>query len=265
MASHVEIVRAAEWKHLLQACRRYCLVLVVDEALTATRCRAPSAYQLPQYRKHGWPDLVLFGKTISTNGTAVEWEGVDMQKLGIIDEEARELAILFWQERFKDIAPAADLLTSWGTLVLAEREDWPERAQVIGRLLRDTMEGEGVTRSVRCGLNSLMYLQWKGYAHTLSPALVANAGKYISWMPIMDEVMISKDELLIKVWSIAHRKQIAAYLSSKGLELRWCSRCGFPVGAGIKAQCQRCVARQCKNCEPRAHGCPIEDMDVVDD
>ena len=33
MGSHVEIVRAAEWKHLLQACRRYCLVLVVDEVL----------------------------------------------------------------------------------------------------------------------------------------------------------------------------------------------------------------------------------------
>ena len=42
------------------------------------------------------------------------------------------------------MAPAADLLTSWGTLVLAEREDWPERAQVIGRLLRDMMEGESV-------------------------------------------------------------------------------------------------------------------------
>ena len=87
MALIIEIVRAADgsvmseasWKHILQACKRYCLVLVVDEALTAIRCGAPFAYQLPQYRKHGWPDLVLFRKAIRTNGIAVEWEGINMQ------------------------------------------------------------------------------------------------------------------------------------------------------------------------------------------
>lgn len=87
-------------------------------------------------------------------------------------------------------------------------------------------------------------------------------------MPTMDEVMISKDELLTKVFgsgSIAHRKQIAAYLSSRGLELRWLPEMWFSGGAGIKAQFQRCVARQCKSCEPGAHGCPMEDMNVVDD
>ena len=181
-----------------------------------------------------------------------------MQKLGIIDEEARELATLFGQERFTEMAPAADLLTSWGTLVVAEREDWPERAQVIGRLLRDMMEGESVKRSLIGDLNSLIYL---------SPVLVANAGKYIHWMPTMNEVMTSKDELLTRFLAqgVSIESRLQHISQVKVWSCAWCSRDGFSVGAGIKAQYQRCVARQCKKCEPGAHRYPMEDMDVVDD
>ena len=68
----VEMVRAADgsvlsqdaWRHLLNACKGHCLVLIVDEALTAIRCGAPFAYQLPQYRKFGWPDLFFPGKRL---------------------------------------------------------------------------------------------------------------------------------------------------------------------------------------------------------
>ena len=267
----IELVRSADgsvmceasWKQILEACKRHCLVLIVDETLTAIRGGAPFAYQLPQYRRHGRPDLVLFGKAVKTNGIAVEWEGINMQKLGIVDIEARELAVLFWQERFTEMAPAADLLLSWGTLVLAAKENWPKRAQVIGRLLRDVIVEEGVDRSMIGGLHSLLYLEWKGYSQKLSPVLVASASKYIRWMPTMDEIMTSKNDLLTKVFgsgSIAHRKQLAAYLLGKDLQLRWCSRCGFAVEAEIKAQCQKCVVRQCRRCEPGAHRCPMGEM-----
>ncbi|KAL9128868.1 MAG: hypothetical protein Q9175_007434 [Cornicularia normoerica] len=92
-----EIVRARDgvgisqtaWKHLLRACKKHNLVLVVDEALTSIRCGAPFAHQLPQYQKHGLPDLVLFGKAVRTNGIAVDWRGINMRKLAITDPEER--------------------------------------------------------------------------------------------------------------------------------------------------------------------------------
>ncbi|KAL8852273.1 MAG: hypothetical protein Q9221_002875 [Calogaya cf. arnoldii] len=107
------------WKNILKACKKYALILIVDEALTAIRCGAPFCYQLSQYARHGYPDLVLFGKAIRTNGIAVEWRGVNIQKLGIEQQDDREFTILDWQERVTEMAQAADLLISWGTLVLA--------------------------------------------------------------------------------------------------------------------------------------------------
>lgn len=129
-----KVVSEGVWKNLLKACERYQLILVVDEALTSIRCGAPFAYQLPQYSKHGLPDLVLFGKAIRTNGIAIEWRGINIKRLGIDNDESRLFTIFEWQERFTEMAQAADILISWGTLVLAEREQWPQRAVEIGRL-----------------------------------------------------------------------------------------------------------------------------------
>ncbi|KAL8693632.1 MAG: hypothetical protein Q9218_001590 [Villophora microphyllina] len=116
------------WENLVKACNKYNMFLVVDEALTSIRCGAPFAYQLPQYCQYGHPDLVLFGKAVRTNGVAIEWRGVNVAKLGIVGAEKRQYAILDWQERLTEMAPAADLLISWSTLLLAEKEKWPQRA-----------------------------------------------------------------------------------------------------------------------------------------
>ena len=263
----VEIVRAADgrvisdaaWKHLVDACRRHCLVLIVDEALTAMRCGAPFAYQLPQYAKSGFPDLVLFGKAVRTNGIAIEWRGINIRRLVFDDKEHRLLAALHWQDRFTAVATAQDLLTSWGTLILAGREDWTNRALTIGRLLRDILRSEGIKPQLISGLHGLIYIRQKDYA-TASPIMVANAGTYVRLLPTMDEVMTSEDQLLTKVFganSIPHRAELAAFLRSNDFVLHWCSKCGAAVDEETKNDCDRCVVSQCEECEPGAHVCPM--------
>ncbi len=263
----VEIVRSADgsvisdvaWKHLVNACRKHCLVLVVDEALTAMRCGAPFAYQLPQYAKAGFPDLVLFGKAVRTNGIAIDWRGINIQKLGINDKEDRLLVALHWQDRFTAVATAQDLLVSWGTLILAGRDDWTNRAPTIGRLLRDILRSEGIRPQLIKGLHGLIYIRQKDYV-TASPVMVANAGTYVRLLPTMDEVMTSEDQLLTKVFgvnSIPHRAELAAFLRSSDFVLHWCSKCGAAVDEDTKNSCDRCVVSQCEECEPGAHVCPM--------
>ena len=263
----VEIVRAADgsvisdaaWKQLVNACRKHCLVLIVDEALTAIRCGAPFAYQLPRYAKSGLPDLVLFGKAVRTNGIAVEWRGINIQKLGIETEEDRSLAILHWQDRFTALAPAQDLLASWGTLVLAGKEDWTTRAPTIGRLLRNILRSEGIRPQLIRGLHGLIYIRQKDYV-TASPIMAANAGTYVRLLPTMDEVMTSQAQLLTKVFganSVPHRAELAIFLQRNDLDMHWCSKCGAAVNKRAQNKCNRCVVSQCEECEPDAHMCPM--------
>ncbi len=263
----VEIVRAADgsvisdaaWKHLVNACRKHCLVLIVDEALTAIRCGAPFAYQLPRYAKSGLPDLVLFGKAVRTNGIAVEWRGINIQKLGIDNEEDRSLAILHWQDRFTALATAQDLLASWGTLILAGREHWATRAPTIGRLLRNILRSEGIRPQLIRGLHGLIYIRQKDYV-TASPIMVANAGSYVRLLPTMDEIMTYEGQLLTKVFganSVPHRAELAGFLQRHDLELHWCSKCGAAVNKDTKNECNRCVVSQCEECEPGDHICPM--------
>lgn len=264
-----EIVRAADgtviseagWKALLQSCREYCLVLVVDEAMTAIRCGAPFAHQLPQYKKAGLPDLVLFGKGVRINGIAIEWQGINIQKLAIMDEDMRLFVILSWQERYTEAATAADILTSTGILTLAAKEDWPQRAQKIGHALRDIIGSKGFAKpSAIGGLHGLIYMRQQDYRRSSSPVMGAYAGKYIRWLPVMDEVMTSKDELQAKMFgkgSLEHRKEISQWFDSKKIQPRWCSICGEGAGDEKGTLCPTCVVRQCENCEPGQHQCPM--------
>lgn len=244
----------------MKACERYQLILIVDEALTSIRCGAPFAYQLPQYSKHGLPDLVLFGKAIRTNGIAIEWRGINIKRLGINNDESRLFTILEWQERFTEMAQAADLLISWGTLVLAKKEQWPQRAIEIGRLLRQVLVSDGIRNHRIAGLHSLIVLQSQDNARFSSPIMGAQAGKYVRWLPVMDLVMASEDQLYLKVFgtsSIPHRREISAYLQSQDLRLGFCSRCGNAVDADVRG-CEVCVVRNCEECEPGEHICPME-------
>ena len=260
-----EIVRACDgaviseeiWKNILRACKKHELILVVDEALTAIRCGAPFAYQLPQYVKWGFPDLVLFGKAVRTNGVAIEWRGINIQKLDIAD---RQYAILEWQERTTEIAQAANLLHSWGTLVLARREGWPQQAQKIGQLLRDIIVEHGIRASLIGGLHALIYLRLQDNKRFSSPVMGARASEHVRWFPVLDEDMTSDEELRKKVFgakSIPHRKQLSAHLRRHDRQMRYCSRCGEAVGDDIQ-NCEVCVVRVCQDCEPDMHVCLMQ-------
>ncbi len=253
------VVSESVWKNLLKVCERYQLILIVDEALTSIRCGAPFAYQLPQYSKHGLPDLVLFGKAIRTNGIAIEWRGINIKRLGINNDESRLFTILEWQERFTEMAQAADLLISWGTLVLAKKEQWPQRAIEIGRLLRSILVSDGIRKHRIAGLHSLIVLRGHDNARFSSPVMGAQAGKYVRWLPVMDLVMASEDQLHLKLFgtgSIPHRKETSAYLQSQDLQLGFCSRCGNAVEADVRG-CEVCVVQNCEECEPGEHICPM--------
>lgn len=252
-------ISANAWKHLLQACQKHGLILIVDEALTAIRCGAPFAYQLPQYAKYGFPDFVLFGKAVRTNGIAIDWRGVNVRTLGIDGDEDRLFAVLDWQERSTEMAQAADLLMSWGTIALASKEDWPLRARSIGRILRGTIVKEVAPGTRFGGIHSLIYLGVKDNARLASPVMVARAGRHVRWFPVMDNCMLSEQELREKVFgvgSVAYRKELSAYLGSQDVQLGFCSRCGEAVDADVES-CEVCVVRVCEECEAGEHKCPM--------
>ena len=261
-ATDGSVINIVTWRLLLSACKEHCLILIVDEALTAMRCGAPFAYQLPHYAEVGFPDLVLFGKAVRTNGIAVEWRGINIQKLGVRKRPKRLETILDWQDRFTAMATAQDLLASWGTLILAQREDWTTRAPEIGSLLRDMLTREGIRPRLISGLHGLICIRRKNYV-TRSPIMVANSGTYIRLLPTMDEVMTSREQLLTKVFgasSIPHRAEFAAFLRGEDYDLHWCSKCGNAVDEDkYKMEtCEKCVVRQCADCEPvDVHVCPM--------
>lgn len=262
------VVSALSWRRLLEACKRHTLVFVVDEAMTAVCCGAPFAHQLPKYQKYGLPDLILFGKGVKTNGIAIEWDGINIHNLGITHPNEREYTIASWQERLTEPAPPAELLISWGTLLLATAEDWPNRAKKIGRILREFIVAEGITEPSIGGLHSMIYLRQETHGPILWPVIGANAGNFVRWLSTMDEVMTSKTELCSKIFgpeSIPHRHEVAAWLKSKGLELRRCSRCGVAIEVGTKVACKRCVVNKCEKCEPGEHECPLKEFDADND
>ena len=249
------------WRRLVESCRKHELILIVDEAMTAIRCGAPFAHQLPEYQKHGRPDLVLFGKAVRMNGVAVDWQGINVQQLGLESDYDRHTALIDWHKRFSEAATAAELLQSTGTILLARRENWPQRACQIGRVLRRLATEElQIDPKSFGGLHGLIYLP---KVDSRRAAVVsANAGAvYTRWLPTMDKVMTSKDELRNKVFglgSLAHRKSMGEYLRKNELELGTCFSCGDAMEIRSKTPCVKCVGGQCEECEPGRHVCPFE-------
>ena len=122
------------------------------------------------------------------------------------------------------------------------------------------IQSEGLQSSRIGGLNSLIYLQVQDQARITSPIMGANAGKYVRWFLTMDVVMTSDDELRSKVFgsgSIAHRRDVSAFLASQRVQLGFCSKWGQAVEAGLRPPCQLCVVGICEECEPGEHVCPM--------
>ncbi|KAL8779119.1 MAG: hypothetical protein Q9194_001614 [Teloschistes cf. exilis] len=186
-------------KEVVCACDKYNLFLVVDETMTSIRCGASFSYQLPQYHAYGSPDLVLFGKAVKRTVWRLNGVVFNVQKLGIGRDDQRKRVISDWQNRFADMASVSDLLIFWGTILLAGKEDWPLRAREVGQVLRDMQAGDGLASTGTGGLHSLIYMPWQDATRFSWPVMGANAGDYVRWLPVLDEIMTSPDRLREKV------------------------------------------------------------------
>ena len=146
------------------------------------------------------------------------------------------------------------------SVVLARREHWPQRAQVISHILRGRIIAQGVKACSIRGLHGLIYIPLQDVGRLGPPVMGARAGRFLRWLPAMDEVMTSEEQLSTKVFgedSIPHRREISTYLENQGLQLGFCSRCGDAVEIEV-VSCEVCVVRVCEECEPGAHICPID-------
>ncbi|KAL8758168.1 MAG: hypothetical protein Q9184_004009 [Pyrenodesmia sp. 2 TL-2023] len=265
----VEVVRSRDgramapdiWQATVEACKVHGLFLIVDEALTAIRCGAPFAHQLPEYRQHGRPDLVLFGKGVRTCGIAVDWDGVNMKNLAIAQLDEQINVILDWQVRFTEVATVDSLLQSWATIVAAQKQGWPQRAVEIGHALRQVLSSFNVDPASISGLNALIWLRVD--KKTLQKMMVMPAGAskgWVRWLPTMDLVMASPDQLMTKMFgqgSASYRRQLGIFLFKHGWMLGVCSICGeaMETGEGSRTPCESCMARPCEFCEPEEHVC----------
>jgi len=252
------VLHASEWKTLAEKCAQVQLFLIVDESLTSIRCGAPFAYQRPEYSDTGFhPDLVFFGKGLRVSGVAVDWQGVNTESLNINSSDKRSNVFMHWQKLFTRSTSTADLLQAIGTIRLAQRELWHERSVEIGRLLREIAFElcPSLKQHHVAGLDALIYLRRKEVQSTnVIPA--GAGGKLVRWIPTMDEVISSKEDLLQKVFDIGsklHRQQLAIYLRDNDWMPLWCANCGEPANAS--ELCPSCAVIFCEACQPKGHVC----------
>ncbi|KAF4899287.1 hypothetical protein CGCF415_v010558 [Colletotrichum fructicola] len=71
-------------ERLATICAEESLLLAVDETLTAIRCGAPFSFHREEYSHVASPDIVFFGKATGIQGTAVDFDGQFLKRLGIL-------------------------------------------------------------------------------------------------------------------------------------------------------------------------------------
>lgn len=143
--------------------------------------------------------------------------------------------------RFTEVATPDSLLQSWGTILAARQQGWPQRAVEIGQVLRGILSQLNVDPASVSGLHALIWLRAdeKGYRKMM--VMGAGAGtEWIRWLPTMDLVMTSPDQLMTKMFgrgSASYRRQLGVFLRAHDWVL------GFA----------RCVGRRWRPANGRAH------------
>lgn len=245
-----QVVDPEMYNRLARLCKEVGLYLVVDEALTAIRCGAPFAHQLPQYSKHK-PSFVLFGKGFRTCGLAVYPDGIGIKRMGYGKTGGDSLVGVvgkYIDGMNSEPVSVPTLLHAQAVLTAAREQDWPQRALEIGETLRDILtaieeqdcqqpapkrqkrssvaRAKAKTLSNIGGLGSLIYVPT---ALAAKAAVVgADAGPdLVRWMPYLDEGM-SKPE---KVQSLfGPKSQDLRRSLLKQQRLYYCGVCGSEHG-----------------------------------
>jgi len=242
------ILSTAQWETICSCCDEVGLYVVVDEALTAIRCGAPFAFQLPQYAKYR-PSFVQVGKAVVSGGLAVCWDGVRMSRLAGSEEE-KEGLVQRWDGLPSLIQDPFLLLRSWGTIILAEQEGWTERAVRIGHLLRRILrEIHPKGNLAISGLAALIYLP-ASLARKMDVIGAAVTEKHCRWMPYLDAGMA--DERQLRILFGPNGRELRQRISEKdtpgtSMRRRICIVCA-EASAERFEKCEGCCGVVCNFC-----------------
>jgi len=242
------VVRAQEWNTICECCEEAGLYLVVDEVLTAWRCGAPFAHQLPEYSKHK-PSFVVFGKAVGASGLAVHWDGVHLKRLGYADPGYEVKATDFvhhWDHKSSRIIDPNEALRSWGYILLSEKDEWSKRALQIGKTLRENLKR--LYPEIRvAGRGALIYLPDR-YARKMDIVGAAVDGKFIRWLPYLDEGLNDSNivsELFNESGTTTRRILTRSISNFNALR---CIACGDYLHVPGYGPCPRCAGFICQIC-----------------
>lgn len=180
-----------EWETICICCKSAGIYLIVDESLTAIRCGAPFGHQLPQYKKYK-PSFVLFGKVFAP-GIAIVWDGLQTERFEISDHEHRTHLLTLWDFLPSLVQEPAATLRSWGTIVLAQEENWVQRARQVGSILRSVAQ-DICPRVPLGGEGALIYLP--SAVSRRADVIGAATPTHCRWMPYLDTGMM--DDRLVR-------------------------------------------------------------------
>ncbi|CAI7622472.1 unnamed protein product [Penicillium glandicola] len=201
-----KITTPEEFRTLCEACRETGLLLAVDETITALRCGAPFAYQRPEYQGGPKPDLVFFGKALGAQGIGINFDGLQLSRLGIQSPLRKRQAVNDWQAVVTQPLYLPVLLDALGVLEMAVAGDWIGRSQKIGRYLREKAQeraqtmrdnGKEVGNEVLGGLDSFIFVH-KTVAVTFRVMGALSAGPGIGWIMAPHVAVICLDVWRLK-------------------------------------------------------------------
>lgn len=233
------VLTSDEWDCLGSACEQAGLYLIVDEALTAVRCGAPFAHQLPQYRNYT-PSFILFGKFLGTAGLGICWNGVGVHQFEFKDQTE---PTYLWDHYPSCPLHHQVLLHSWGIVKLAKKRNWPQRAEEIGTLLRSLLTGSIHNLNLG-GLAALIYIptQVSRSADVVGAAVTSEVCR---WLPYLDEGMLNKEYLhvLFGPAGTVMRRSLKNHIGFKV-----CIVCGETDSKAWNL-CQGCCGNICSYCD----------------
>ncbi|KAF2450857.1 hypothetical protein P171DRAFT_427141 [Karstenula rhodostoma CBS 690.94] len=233
------ILSQLQWEAICQCCQSTGLYLIVDESLTAIRCGAPFGHQLPQFCNYK-PSFVFFGKALSP-GLGIFWDGVRIDRFEV-GERADVLAL--WDFLPSLVQEPAATLRSWGTIVLAQREDWPKRAKNVGRILRDVLREMYPGVDLR-GEAALIYIPTT--VSRIADVIGAATPTYCRWMPYLDLGMMEERQVRAMFGTQSHslRQTLKVTL---GRMNKFCIICSEEAADSFDF-CERCCGHICSVCK----------------
>jgi hypothetical protein len=252
------ITSPGELRNLSDACIENGLLFAIDESITAIRCGAPFAYQLPEYSQTPAPDLVFFGKALGACGIGVHFEAPFMQRLGIQGDNHKRLAIRNWQTAVTNALHFPLLIDAFGALEMAIAGDWVARSRVIGKHIReivlerarslDVQDAQEETE-ILGGLGSFIFVQIDvaGSFFVMGAGLAGPHVRWVRWLPRMDRYLTERGtvESLLSTHGIAMRRQLSQGLDLQGLKPHWCYWCGNVARNRRHPWCRTCCVDVC--------------------